>query len=80
MQRQPPHYPLRFFALLTLGAVGLALVAVGITGATGWWLVGFGFGALLVSLPGVWVIHAAHHGRHEFSYIPDRRRRKHIGD
>ena len=64
---------MRFFAVLSLGAIGLALVAVGITGATGWWLIGFGFGALLVSLPAVWVIHAAYYGRHEFP-LPDRRR------
>jgi hypothetical protein len=38
MHQPPPHYPMRFFALLTLGAIGLAFVAVGITGATGWWL------------------------------------------
>lgn len=42
--------------LLLIGAVGLALIAVGITGDTGWWLVAPGFFALIVSLPGVWMI------------------------
>jgi hypothetical protein len=66
---------MRFFAVLSLGAIGLALVAVGITGDTGWWLTGFGFGALLLSLPAAWIIHAEYYGRHEFSYSTDRRRR-----
>lgn len=52
----PPPPPRRLIALLMLGAVGLALIAVGVTGDTGWWLIAPGFVALLVSLPGVWLI------------------------
>ena len=44
------------FALLLLGAIGLALIAVGVTGDTGWTLIVVGFVALLVSLPGAWVV------------------------
>ena len=72
MPQQPPHYPLRFYALLLLGAVGLALVAGGVTGATGWGLSGSGLGAGVVSLPGLCVIHGAHQGRHEFRAAAER--------
>jgi len=51
-----PPPPPRLIALLMLGAVGLALIAVGITGDTGWWLIAPGFVAILVSLPGIWLI------------------------
>jgi hypothetical protein len=53
---QHPQPPLKLVALLVLGAVGLALVAVGVGTAAGWRLIIPGFVALLISLPGAWVI------------------------
>lgn len=53
---RPPRPPLKLLALLLLGAVGLALVAVGVTGDSGWTLIVIGFVALLISLPGGWMI------------------------
>lgn len=50
MKRRPPHYPPRLFAVLTLGAVGLALIAIGVTGHTGWALIAPGFVTVIVSL------------------------------
>lgn len=50
----PP--PVRLVALLVLGAVGLGLIAVGVTTASGWKLIVPGFLALLVSLSGAWAI------------------------
>jgi hypothetical protein len=50
MPRRPPHYPRSLFAVLTVGAVGLALVAVGVTGDTGWALITPGLIAVVVSL------------------------------
>ena len=35
MEGRPPHYPRKLFAFLVLGALGLALIAVGVTGHTG---------------------------------------------
>lgn len=58
MEGRPPHYPRKLFAFLVLGAVGLALIAVGITGQTGWALIAPGFGAVIVSLPAVYIIQA----------------------
>lgn len=58
MAGQPPHYPRKLFAFLVLGAGGLALIAVGITGDTGWALIVPGFVAVIISLPAVWVIQA----------------------
>ena len=43
-------------ALLVLGAVGLALFAVGVGTAAGWALIVPGVVALLVSLTGAWLI------------------------
>jgi hypothetical protein len=50
----PP--PLKLVLLLVLGAVGLALVAVGVGTTYGWKLIVPGALALLVSLPAVWFI------------------------
>lgn len=41
---------------IMLGAIGLALIAVGIVTAAGWGLIVPGCVALLVSLPGAWLI------------------------
>jgi Flp pilus assembly protein TadB len=46
----------RLIALSVLSAVGLALIAVGVTGHTGWTLIVAGFVALLVALPLIWMI------------------------
>lgn len=43
-------------ALLVVGAIGLALLAVGVVTAAGWALIVPGAVALIVSLPGVWLI------------------------
>jgi hypothetical protein len=43
-------------ALLIVGAVGLALIIIGLGGATGWWLIAPGLVALLVSLPGIYLV------------------------
>lgn len=43
-------------ALLVLGAVGLALFAVGVTTTSGWQLIVPGTVALIVSLAGAWMI------------------------
>lgn len=56
MKRAAPTYPGRLFAFLVLGAVGLALIAVGVTGHTGWALIVPGFVAVLVSLIAAWVL------------------------
>ena len=58
MEGRPPHYPRKLFAFLVLGAIGLALIAVGVTGHTGWALIVPGFVAVIVSLPAVWAIQA----------------------
>jgi hypothetical protein len=50
MQRRPPHYPRRLFAVLILGATGLALLAVGVTGDTGWALIAPGLISVIVAL------------------------------
>ncbi len=47
---------MKLIALLVLSAVGLALIAVGVTGHTGWTLIVAGFVALLVTLPPIWMI------------------------
>jgi hypothetical protein len=49
--------------LLVVGAVGIALLAVGVTTAAGWKLIVPGFLALLVALPGDWLIQRRRHGR-----------------
>jgi hypothetical protein len=51
-----PKPPMKLIALLVLSAVGLALIAVGVTGHTGWTLIVAGFVALLVALPPIWMI------------------------
>lgn len=58
MGDRPPRYPFRLYAFLVLGAVGLALVAVGITGDTGWALIAPGFVAVIVALVSAWRIMA----------------------
>jgi len=50
----PPDFKL--VALLVLGAIGLALLAVGVVTAAGWALIVPGCVALLASLPGAWLI------------------------
>jgi hypothetical protein len=55
MPRQHSRVPLRL-ALLLLGAIGLALIIIGLGGNTGWLLIVVGMVALLVSLPGIYVI------------------------
>jgi uncharacterized membrane protein len=47
---------MKLVALLVLSAVGLALIAVGVTGHTGWTLIVVGLVALLVALPPIWMI------------------------
>jgi hypothetical protein len=47
---------MQLIALLVLSAVGLALIAVGVTGHTGWTLIVAGFVAQLVALPPIWMI------------------------
>jgi len=56
LEGSPPHYPRKLFAFLVLGAVGLALIAVGITGHTGWALIIPGVLAVIVSLPIVYAV------------------------
>jgi membrane protein YdbS with pleckstrin-like domain len=51
-----PNPSVKLIALLVLSAVGLALIAVGVTGHTGWTLIVAGFVALLVALPPIWMI------------------------
>lgn len=51
-----PRPPFGLILLLVLGAVGLALVAVGVVTAAGWKLLVPGFLALDVSLTGAWII------------------------
>jgi hypothetical protein len=54
---QPSDPPdLKLVALLVVGAIGLALLAVGAVTAAGWALIVPGAVALIVSLPGVWLI------------------------
>lgn len=48
--------PFQLIILLVLGAVGLALVAVGVVTQHGWRFIVPGFAALVVSLVGAWVI------------------------
>jgi hypothetical protein len=54
LPRRPPR--VRLLALLVIGAVGLALIIIGLGGATGWLLIAPGFAAVLVSLPGIYVL------------------------
>jgi hypothetical protein len=56
MRDRPDPPDLKLVVLLVLGAIGLALLAVGIVTTAGWALVVPGCVALLVSLPGAWVI------------------------
>ncbi len=46
----------KLVVLLVLGAIGLALLAVGVVTAAGWALIVPGCLALLVSLAGAWLI------------------------
>ena len=55
--RRPSDPPrLVLVVLLVLGAIGLALFAVGVGTAAGWSLIVPGCVALLVSLSGAWLI------------------------
>ena len=47
---------IKLVVLLVLGAIGLALLAVGVVTAAGWALIVPGCLALLVSLAGAWLI------------------------
>lgn len=49
---------MKLIAFLLLGAIGLALIIIGLGGTTGWLLIVIGFVALLVALPAIWVIQA----------------------
>jgi hypothetical protein len=56
VQARPPHYPRKLYAALLLGALGLALIIIGLGGATGWALIAPGFVAVMVALPIIWSI------------------------
>jgi high-affinity Fe2+/Pb2+ permease len=57
MQHDPVGPPsLLLVALLVLGGAGIAFVALGVVTAAGWRFFVPGCIALLVSLPGVWMI------------------------
>jgi CHASE2 domain-containing sensor protein len=56
MGRQPQPPPAKLVSLLIVSAVGLGLVAVGVTTTAGWKLLAPGFIALLVCLPWIWTI------------------------
>ncbi len=53
----PPGFKL--VVLLVVGAIGLAVLAVGVVTAAGWALIIPGAVALIVSLPGAWLIQRA---------------------
>jgi len=55
MEGRPPRYPLKLYAALILGAIGLTLILVGVTGDTGWTLIAPGFVAIIIALPIIWV-------------------------
>lgn len=59
MEGRPPHYPPWLYLALVLGAVGLVLIAVGITGDTGWALIAPGFVAVLIAVPIIWSTQAS---------------------
>jgi hypothetical protein len=54
VEGRPPEYPLRLYMALVLGAVGLALIIIGLGGATGWALIAPGFAAVIVALVVIW--------------------------
>ncbi len=54
MEGHPPHYPAWLYAALIVGAIGSALIAVGVTGHTGWALIAPGFVAVIIALPIIW--------------------------
>jgi CHASE2 domain-containing sensor protein len=55
--RRPSDPPdIKLVVLVVLGAIGLALLAVGVVTAAGWSLIVPGCVALLVSLSGAWLI------------------------
>jgi Flp pilus assembly protein TadB len=56
MRRQPPPPSAKLVSLLIVSAVGLGLLAVGVTTTAGWKLLVPGFVALLVCLPWIWMI------------------------
>lgn len=56
LTRRPPRPRLRLLALLILGAVGLALIIIGLGGTTGWLLITIGCVAVAVSVPGIYVL------------------------
>jgi hypothetical protein len=59
MYRRRSPISLRLLMLLLLGAVGLALIIIGLGGSTGWLLLALGSFALLVSVPSIYLILAA---------------------
>lgn len=59
MEGHPPRYPLKLYAALILGAIGLTLILVGVTGDTGWTLIAPGFVAIIIALPIIWVTQAS---------------------
>ncbi len=54
LPRQRPRHRLRLLTLVTIGAVGLALIIIGLGGTTGCLLIAPGFAALLLALPGIY--------------------------
>ena len=54
--KEPPDLSFKLLALLVAGAVGLALIIIGLGGTTGWVLIVVGLCLLLVSLPGIYVL------------------------
>jgi len=59
MEGHPPHYPPHLYAALLVGAIGLALIAVGVTGPAGWALIVPGFVALIIAIPIIWAMQAS---------------------
>jgi hypothetical protein len=53
--RRRRRFRLGLLTLLLVGAIGLALIIIGLAG-TGWLLVAFGSAALLVALPGAYML------------------------
>ena len=56
MGRQPPPPSAKLVSLLIVSAVGLGLMAVGVTTTAGWKLLVPGLIALLVCLGWIWII------------------------
>ncbi len=58
MAFKQPASSLKLIISLLLGAVGLALIIIGLGGTTGWLLIAIGCIAVVISLISVWVIQA----------------------